>query len=794
MYSCTFYPIITKPSRITNRSASLIDNIMTNSMTNPHSAGLLVTDISDHLPVFCITDFEFSKKQGETIGQRRCYRNFDKKNINEFKSLLSKENWESVYNNTDANACYCNFVKIFNTHFEKCFPLKTISTKKNLESNNKGWFTKGLRKSSNVKNKLYRKYLKNPTPTTLQKYKTYRNKFNGLIRTSKRQYYQDRFTTVSNDIRNTWKLINELLNRKKASATLPSKFMDGEDEITNQQNIVDKFNDFFVNIGPSLANKIDKTDHSPLSYLQNEYPAISLFDAPSTAEILDIILNLKNAAPGKDEIKASLLKQVASEIVEPITYVFKTSIETGKVPSDLKVAKVIPLYKSGNPCLFTNYRPISILPVFSKILEKVVYKRILKHLDDNNILYAHQYGFRKNYSTYMPLLQLIDKITSALENKEFTIGIFLDLSKAFDTVDHNILLGKLNSYGFKGSVLQWLKDYLSERTQYVSNNSFVSSQKFVTCGVPQGSILGPLLFLIYVNDLPMISEKFFALLFADDTNLFISHKNFDTLISTINDELCKLNQWFKSNKLSLNIDKTNFIIFTGRNKKYSKEMAKIYIENKPIKHVSNARFLGVVIDEKLTWKFHIDIICKKISKNIGIIRKVANCLSRKIFMTLYHSLIYPYLTYCNIIWASTYTTSIKPLHLLQKRFVRIASNASFIANSAALFHNLKILTVYDINKLQSAIFVHKVIHNSPSLPVLYKDIFKYNSDIHDHSTRQQNRLRPIKTKSNLTQFTILFRGPSIWNTLSLSNRNCQSLSVFKKSIKNNLIEKPTICS
>jgi len=239
----------------------------------------------------------------------------------------------------------------------------------------------------------------------------------------------------------------------------------------------------------------------------------------------------------------------------------------------------------------------------------------------------------------------------------------------------------------------------------------------------------------------------------------------------------------------------DFIIFAGRNKRYDREKAKIYINGKAIKQVSHTRFLGIIIDEKLSWKIQINSVCNKISKNIGIIRKVKTLISRNILMTLYYSLIYPYLTYCNIIWASTYTTSIKPLYLLQKRFVRIAGNVTFKAHTTSLFNDLNVMTVFDINKFQVAIFVHKIVHNSSFLPQQFRCLFNFNSnsDFHHHYTRQQNLfLRPVKAKSCLKQHTIKFRGPTIWNNLSQVQQCCLSLPRFKKLVKIDCITHPSI--
>ena len=271
----------------------------------------------------------------------------------------------------------------------------------------------------------------------------------------------------------------------------------------------------------------------------------------------------------------------------------------GSVPKDLKIAKVIPFHKSGDTRCFNNYRPISILPCFSKILEKLVYKRILAHLNKHSILYEHQYGFRTNHSTDMALLHLVEKIYTAINNNEYALGIFLDLSKAFDTVEHSILLSKLHHYGFQGLAYNWLTSYVSNREQFVLANGCASSRIQLSYGVPQGSILGPLLFLIYINDLASVSSTALPILFADDTNLILTHKHFDSLIREANYGLTKISEWFQINKLSLNIKKSNFIIFTGKNKMYPKSSAKLSIDGNVIIQVSSTKFLGVLIDEAL---------------------------------------------------------------------------------------------------------------------------------------------------------------------------------------------------
>lgn len=320
---------------------------------------------------------------------------------------------------------------------------------------------------------------------------------------------------------------------------------------------------FFTNIGSDLDKEIPHTQKNFGNFLQGVFNE-SLYLNPTTKkEIISIICSIKckPMCSGFDELPSLLIKRIAHSISDPLSFIINLSLETGIVPDKLKIAKVVPLFKSGEASVFSNYRPVSILPIFSKIYEKVIYTRILNFFNKHNILYNKQFGFRSKHSTSLALIDLIDKISQAIDNNEFTIGIFLDLSKAFDTVNHNILLKKMEFYGVRGLPLSWMQSYLQNRYQYIDFQGTISDYLPISCGVPQGSILGPLLFLIYVNDLPNSSTILKSILFADDTNLFLSDRDFSVLLNTANDELTKVSEWLYANRFSMNVKKNTFLSF-----------------------------------------------------------------------------------------------------------------------------------------------------------------------------------------------------------------------------------------
>ena len=424
---------------------------------------------------------------------------------------------------------------------------------------------------------------------------------------------------------------------------------------------------------------------------------------------------------GPDNISTKLIQDSISEIIEPLIHIYNLSLSTGIVPEKLKMAKVIPIFKKGDESVISNYRPISLLSVFDKMLEKVMYTRLESYFNKHNILYDYQFGFRNKYSTNLALIDLLDKLYSDLDNKNFVIGIYCDLQKAFDSCNHEILLYKLNYYGIRGITLNWFKSYLNNRTQYVSIDNIKSTLGRVTCGVPQGSVLGPLLFLIYINDIHIAVKHSIIKLFADDTNMFISSKNIIDLCEICNEQLKKLNDWFSANKICINVDKTVYSVF-GPGAKIdllNDYNCSLVLNGMILKQVSCSKYLGVFIDDELKWKTHINYVVKKLLKYVGIFYKLRSYLPLRTLKQLYYAFVHSNLIYCIEIYGNAPMSYLDPIKKLTNRILRILQNKPLSYPVKLLYSNFNTLPFSSLHKLYVAKFVHQCKFSNCNLPGIF---------------------------------------------------------------------------
>ena len=354
-----------------------------------------------------------------------------------------------------------------------------------------------------------------------------------------------------------WSILKEAIGKQNNKTSVATSFSINGINVTDKSQIANSSNDYFSQIGENTSQNVPTSKYNFNHYMPNPVPNSIFIEPIITATTVETTRKLKTkSSSGHDEISTKLLKDSINYVAEPITHIINRSLATGLVPEKIKEAKVIPIFKSADPSQLKNYRPISLLPAFSKLFEKIMYNKLMSFLNTNNILSNIQYGFRPKHSTIHPIIHLLNHCAER-NNKiisEYTLATLCDLSKAFDVISHKILLQKLNNYGIRGIANKWFENYLSQRTQYVEFDNCKSSTKDIKCGVPQGSILGHLLYLIYVNDIGN-SSKYHILSFADDTTLYMSHHDLDILNTNANDAINDLYEWFCANKIALNFSK-----------------------------------------------------------------------------------------------------------------------------------------------------------------------------------------------------------------------------------------------
>ena len=776
MESFGLHQTVNMPTRVTDQSATLIDHIYSNTHANILTIAVPHLGLSDHFPVFVSrkTNGSCDVKNTHYTISYRSFKNFDE---NKFIDDLKSTPWDIIKVFDDVNDIVETWSNLFCEIVDKHLPLRQHRVKRKQQPK---WLTADIIDAFKTRDRF--KSLNNQ-----EQYKIWRNKVSKMIKASKKRQYSEIINENVNNPSSVWKLFKELGASKRNIGSSIFSIKINDKTIDNPSEISSEFNKFFVSVASKIKEPVVPSNFDRLRTFCNEKLTENTSFSIPTLGHEKVEKYLKNIditkATGVDTIGPRLLKLAAPYISESLTFICNQSIVKSVFPKKWKEGKVTPLHKNGAKDDTNNYRPISVLPVVSKLLEKHVHDSLMAYLSSNSLLHSTQSGFRPNHSCETSLLQMINKWLDAINSSQMIGMVMIDFRKAFDLVEHTLLLKKLKYYKISEETISWFSSYLLGRKQKVFVNNVLSESENIICGVPQGSILGPLLFLIFINDLPLEINNVLTDLYADDTTLYYIDKSQACIEQQLQTALHKLSEWCKENGMLINTTKTKVMLITTPQRRVNLNNYNFYLTytNEALSVVTCEKILGVFIDNNLTWTNHTDAVAKKIVSNLWLLSRIKTYLTIHQRVQFYKSYVQPHIDYCNTIWGGTSQRNLDRIYRLQKRACKIILDYKY-ENIADSMEELKILNIYERIYLKKAKFMFKI---SKSLtPKYINEMFHLrplNNTLQSlRSSATINYVLPRPHKELFKQ-SLIYSGPLIWNNLPDDLRQLGTIDTFHKN-------------
>ena len=777
--------IINEPTRVTNTNSSLLDHIVCNNREKIFQSGVIPVGLSDHSLIFCSRKTMRIPINKHNLVRMRSMKHYNK---DDFVTRLLNAKWDDCFKAENVTVAWQSFRDIFMSVLDSIAPIKEIRLKNRTEP----WMTSDILEDIKQRDFYLYRFKKNRAQEDYKLFCKLRNKVQRNIRTAKSEYLSNKIEENKNEPKNLWQQLKNLgyKNSKKDSSNVVLTIND--ENCHDSKTVSDYFNQFFTNIASTLVQKLpfskkkfDLNSDLLKKFYDKRNPHENKFYLKTVSEdfVYKELCNLKiGKSTGLDGIPARFLRDGAEVLKIPVTFIINMSISEKTVPSDLKLAKVKPLYKKNSSLEVGNYRPVSILSIVSKILEKAVYTQFEAFLINNNLLYEFQSGFRSLYSTDTCLIHLQDHIKMKSSKGLFTGMVMLDLQKAFDTVDHDILCGKLKIMGVES--IEWFRSYLSNRKQLVYINDTYSEPANIVCGVPQGSILGPLLFLCYVNDMSIsIDEEAKLILYADDSAILYSHQNPDFISKKLGSILESCSSWLVDNKLSLHLGKTECILFGSKRKVKKVENFQVTCNDHTIVSSKQVKYLGLSIDCTLSGEAIVHSIVNKVNARLKFLYRHSGCLSLKCRQLLCSALIQCHFDYCSTSWYAGLGKGLKKkLQITQNKVVRfILQMGPRSRIDPDILSGLNMLDVENRVKQLRLGHVHKVFYGK--CPSYMADNFVRVSNFHCHNTRSCEYNFIVPQCGKFGNGTFCFNAIKDWNALPDNIKMIQNTNRYKMAVK-----------